>query len=113
MISASFGQNEFVTGGMLRVSSAPSKDSIPFRSARARKCLRFLSVRPNQPATRTSRLSFHPLALTPAPGVPVTDPNVAVIALPSNRDLYTIGIGMDALQLFSNFKAKPIHPVIQ
>ena len=110
MISASFGQNEFVTGGMLRgiVGTFEGFYPLPLGSSTKVSAVFYLFGRTSLQLGRAGSPST-PLALTPAPGVPVTNPNVAIIALPSNRDLYTIGIGIDALQLFSNFKAKPTH----
>ncbi len=110
MISASFGQNEFVTGGLLRgmVGTFEAFYPLPLGSGTKVSGVFYLFGRTSLRLGGAGSPST-PLALMPAPQVPVTNPNVAVIALPSNRDLYTIGIGIDAVQLFSNFRAPPVH----
>jgi hypothetical protein len=110
MISAAFGQNEFVTGGLLRgmVGTFEAFYPLPLGSSTKVSAVFYLFGRTTLRLGGASSSST-PLALTPAPQVPVTSPNVAVIALPSNRDLYAIGIAIDAAQLISNFRAPPVH----
>jgi hypothetical protein len=45
-----------------------------------------------------------PLPLMPAAGS-ADDPGVAIIALPANRDVYAIGVGMDAAAILKSLFA--------
>ncbi len=109
-LSVSFGQNEFVTGGMLRgiVGTFEAFYPIPLGSRTKGAAVFYLFGRTDLRLGGPAAFST-PLALIPAPLVPATNPNVAIIALPSNRDVYTIGIGIDAVQLILSFKAKPVQ----
>ena len=110
MISASFGQNELVTGGSWRgvVGTFEAFYPLPLGTRTRQIATFYLFARTSlrlggRPAFQT------PLALSPASQVPVTNPYVALIALPSNRDQYTIGLGIDALQLILNIRASRVQ----
>lgn len=100
LISASFGQNEAVTGGARRgiVGTFEAFYPLPLGLGSSEIGAIYLFGRMSLALRRPITVDA-PLALTPAPGIAVTNPNVAVIAMPAARDLYTIGVGIDAVEI--------------
>ena len=111
MVSASFGQNELVTGGKRRgiVGTFEGFYPLPLGIRTKEVATIYLFGRANLKFGRAALLET-PLALAPAINgsgsqatpVPITDPSVAVIAFASNRDLYAIGVGGDAVQIIKS-----------
>jgi hypothetical protein len=100
MISAAFGQNELITGGRRRGIVGDFEGFYPLPLAAG--TIMYLFGRANLRLGGASPLET-PLALAPAMSggkpVQITDPSVAVIAFPSNRDTYAVGVGMDLVQV--------------
>jgi hypothetical protein len=99
MLSASFGQNQMITAGERRGIVGAFEAFYPLPLAIKSKEIGAIYVfgRATLRLGGSARLAKPP-ALAPA-AVPVTDPAVAAIALPSDRDTYSIGVGIDAVQL--------------
>jgi hypothetical protein len=105
MVAFSVGQNELVSGGTLRgvtgkfegfypLSIGPPKSTDPL--------VIYLFGRANLHFGHATEST--PLILQQAAGILPDNPGIAVIAQPSARDSYTIGVGIDAVQLISKLK---------
>ena len=111
MFSFSVGQNELVTGGYRRGVVGTFEGFYPLPLTRGRNAgLLYLFGRADLRFGRAN-VGNTPLALSPALDsqgnpVPANNPNVAIIAVPSNRDLYSVGIGVDAIQIINAL----VHP---
>ena len=114
LFSATFGQNELVTGGYRRgiVATFEGFYPLPLGPRGKNTNLIYLFGRADLRLGRAS-IGTTPLALSSPPtkdkdGNPITvsatDTDVAIIAVPSNRDLYSIGVGLDALQVINAIK---------
>jgi hypothetical protein len=100
MVAVSFGQNELVSGGKFRGVAARIEATYPLRLEKISDSLvLYLFGRVNTALGASHQTT--PLLLQTATGVTATDPAVAIIAQPSNRDLYTIGVGVDAAALIT------------
>ena len=114
MFSATFGQNELVTGGHRRgiVGTFEGFYPLPLGPRGKNASLFYLFGRADLRLGRANvgRATAVPLApaLDAATNSPVsaTNPGVAVIAIPSNRDLYSIGVGIDAVQVINAIGTK-------
>jgi len=107
------GQNELITGGKLRhfVAHLDAAYPLPISVGNAKLNAFYLFGRADILLGHSQQ--FDPLLLTPA--TPPADPaalssflaSTLVIARPSQRDLYTIGIGVDAIRFAQNlFKSQ-------
>ncbi len=114
MLAVSFGQNELVTGGIRQGVVGTFEGFYPLAIPGTQTVgVLYLFGRADLRLGGPTALTT-PIALTPATmtsngttvPVPVTNPNVAIIALPSNRDRYSIGIGIDAVQIFQGLLSK-------
>lgn len=109
MFSASFGQNELVTGGRRRGVVAVIEGFLPLSLSKNADWI-YLFGRVDLHLGRAN-LGTTPLALQPAVdssgnAIPVTNPGVGIIAVPSNRDLYSIGVGLDAIGVINTIFPK-------
>jgi len=100
MISASFGQNELVTAGKRRGVAGTFEGFYPLPLGLKSKEIGtiYLFGRTSLALDGFARRQTQ-LALIPAPAIPIIDPSVPVIALPGSRDTYTIGVGIDAVEV--------------
>ena len=101
MITFSLGQNEQVTGGTMRGVVGRFEAFYPLvlwgdRSTRGSGIVYLFGTAMLRlgGASQTT-----PFILQPADGVQGYDPGVAIVAAPSNRDTYLIGVGIDVGQL--------------
>jgi hypothetical protein len=105
MVAFSVGQNELVSGGKMRGVTGKFEGFYPLSVGEPKATDRFviyLFGRANLHfghATETT-----PLVLQQAAGILPDNSGIAVIAQPSSRDSYTIGVGIDAVQLISKLK---------
>jgi hypothetical protein len=110
MVTASLGQHELVSGGKLRGVVGNFEGFYPFRLKTPALTV-FLFGRANL------RLASHAVESQPivlqrakdASGqqdIPISDPGVVIIAEPSRRDMYTIGVGMDFASLLGKWFSK-------
>ena len=104
-VAASFGQHELVSGGHLRGIVGNFEAFFPFKLGAARAYVfgrAVMSFSKNQ--------DRRPVFLDPAiqgdKPVPPSAPGVYVISTPSNRDVYTMGIGIDALDVLKKLLGK-------
>ncbi len=106
MVAVSLGQNELVSGGYLRGVVTNVEGIYPLRVLEVRKSgeqfVLYLFGRANLRISGSRQTT--PLLLQPATGISAADPRVAVIAQPSNRDMYSIGVGVDVVALISKAK---------
>ncbi|MGH9558584.1 MAG: hypothetical protein ACRD30_05040 [Bryobacteraceae bacterium] len=103
MFSVAFGQNELITAGKRQgvVGTFEGFYPLPIPGGFV-----YLFGRSDVLLGRPSALRAS-LALSPAaPGVLPSDPNVAIIAWADHRDLYTIGLGIDAGQIIASIAGK-------
>lgn len=110
-VSFTVGQNELVTGGRFRgpVARIEAFYPLPFsdRSAdrRGASALASIYLFGNAQMRLSQAKNIDPFVLQPAPStVNPYDPNVAVVTVPSNRDLYRLGIGIDFVHLLTSLK---------
>jgi hypothetical protein len=101
MITYSLGQNQSITGGISRGVVQRIEGFFPLtlgdKFDKSVSTLYLFGRADMRLATLTQNT---PLILQPAPStVNAYDNNVNIIAVPSNRDLYTIGVGVDAVRL--------------
>ena len=97
-VSASFGQHELVSGGRLIGVVGIFEGFFPFKMGSTRAYVfgrGLLSLRKNL----DSRPLFLEAAIADNKPVPPTDPNVFVISKPSDRDVFTVGIGIDVVDV--------------
>jgi hypothetical protein len=97
MVSASFGQNELVSGSRLRGVVGRFEGFYPYR-IRSTGLEFYLFGRANLklgPASQRQPVVLQLAKDSSGAAIPITDPGVAIIAEPSRRDLYTIGFGVD------------------
>jgi hypothetical protein len=103
------GQDEAVTGGRLRggVAKIDVFYPLPLRAGGFRYLYLFGNA-----SLRLSRTESLPtFDLAPAPStVNGFDPSVAIVAVPSNRDVYRIGVGVDAIGLVCAISATAGKP---
>lgn len=106
IFSFAMGQNELVTGGHRRglVGTFEGFYPLPLTHGKSSGLL-YLFGRADLHLGRAN-VGTTPLVLNPALDsqgnpVPPTNANVAIIAMPSNRDLYSIGVGVDAIQIIN------------
>ncbi|MBV8846933.1 MAG: hypothetical protein JO307_29340 [Bryobacterales bacterium] len=112
MFAATFGQNELVTGGQRRgvVGTFEGFYPLPMGPRGKNANLIYLFGRADLRLGGPS-IGGTPLILDPAldankNAISSSNPNVAIIAVPSNRDLYSIGVGMDAIGLVNSIRSK-------
>ena len=105
-VAASFGQHELVSGGRLRGIVGNFEAFFPFRLGPARAYVfgrAVMSFSKNQ----DRRPVFLDPAIQDNKPVPPSASSVYVISTPSNRDVYTVGIGIDAIKIIKGlFKKK-------
>ncbi len=111
LFSATFGQNELVTGGARRgvVGVFEGFYPLPLGPRGKNANLFYLFGRADIRLNRAN-LGTTPLVLSPAldsknNAIRPDNPMVAIIALPSNRDLYSIGIGLDAVEVINAIRS--------
>jgi hypothetical protein len=100
MLDVTFGQSEAVTGGKLHkfVVGLDGFYVLPF-PAKYRFLYLFGSAKFKVGGPKTIKTPF--LLDTSASSVKVTDANVFIAdPIPSNRDVYRIGFGVDLFELF-------------
>ena len=119
MASISFGQNELVSGGQLRGVVMSAEAFYPLRmgsDSGSKWPVIYFFGRVSMHlsgASQSTPLFLSPATTKDASGndvpVPPTNAGVAIIASPSARDLYTIGAGIDAVQIIGAWfpKSKP------
>ncbi len=94
----SAGQDEAVTGG--RLHGTVGKIDVFYPLPLTIKQFRWIYLFGNAALRLGRARDFGPFDLAPAPaGVSGSDPDVAIVAVPANRDVYRIGIGVDAVAL--------------
>jgi hypothetical protein len=103
--TASVGQDEQITGGRFRSMVAKFDGFYPLPVGTMDGRWKFLYLF----GTVTLRLSrgesFTPLLLESAPdATKPSDKSVAIIASPSNRDIYRIGVGVDLVNLLRSIR---------
>ena len=107
MMDVFYGFNESVTGGRLHggVLRIDGFYPLPWGS----NTVYLFGTALAKPAR--SKITS-PLLLTPASGVQVPGPDVAVVTLPTiDRDSYRVGVGVDAVKLFRGIMSKAINKV--
>lgn len=104
MVAAAFGQHELVSGGQLRgvVGKFEGFYPLPLGTRDSGAPIFYLFGRANLRLSQGGERT--PLVLKRALGsdgkiVPADDAGIAIIASASQRDLYTIGVGVDAVQI--------------
>src|SRR3954470_21351907 len=105
MVAFSVGQNELVSGGTLRGVTGKFEGFYPLSIGQPKSTDRFvlyLFGRANLHFGHATEST--PLILQQASGILPDNPGIAVIAQPSARDSYTIGVGIDAVQLITRLK---------
>jgi hypothetical protein len=105
MVGFSVGQNELVSGGTLRGVTGKFEGFYPLTIGEPKasdKFIIYLFGRANLHFGHA--MESTPLVLQQATGILPDNPGIAVIAQPSARDSYTIGVGIDAVQLISKLK---------
>src|SRR5207244_12978179 len=97
----SVGQHELVSGGTLRGLTGKFEGFYPLSVGKpdSDKIVLYLYGRANLRFGRAVEVT--PLVLQKATNVTADNPAIAVIAQPRARDSYTIGVGVDAVQLIS------------
>ena len=94
----SAGQDEAVTGG--RLHGAVGKIDVFYPLPLTIKQFRWIYLFGNVALRLGRARNLGTFDLAPAPAtVSGSDPDVAIVAVPSNRDAYRIGIGVDAVAL--------------
>lgn len=104
-VAASFGQHELVSGGHLRGIAGNFEAIFPFKLGAARAYVfgrAVMSFSKNQ----DRRPVFLDPAIQDNKPVPPSAPGVYVISTPSNRDVYTMGIGIDAVEILKTLLGK-------
>ena len=98
--SATVGQNELISGGILRgfVSQVEASYPLPLNLGGKKGNQAGIFIFGRAAFRLNSAHQITPLFLTEATGE-VKLPITPLIARPSRRDLYTIGIGFDAIRL--------------
>jgi Putative Ig domain len=101
MLTYSLGQNQMVSGGVSSGVVQRIEGFLPLLlGERFAKNVTTLYLFGRADMRLASPHQITPFILQPAPsGVNGFDPNVNIIAVRSNRDLYTIGVGVDAVKL--------------
>jgi len=113
--TVTFGQDEAITGGALRsvVWKADVFYPLPLGKDNGRWNFLFLFGTVNMRLSRATNPT--PLILKAATKkdsngndvpIPGFDPGVAIITVPSNRDTYRIGVGIDFVNLLNSWRAK-------
>jgi len=93
-----FGQDENVTGGTFK--GAVAKIDVFYPLPLETKGTRFLFLFGNADLRLSRAENTTPFVLNAAPAsITGAEPSVAIIATPSNRDVYRIGVGVDAVAL--------------
>ncbi len=116
MASVSFGQNELVTGGRLHgvVMRAEGFYPLPIgKSADSGRNSAFSGIYlfGNVQMWLKRGQNIDPFILEPAASdVHAYDANVAQVTVPSNRDIYRIGIGIDLVSVINGLKQPPAQP---
>jgi hypothetical protein len=106
MVTASFGQHELVSGGKLRGVVGNFEGFYPYRLKTPALTV-YLFGRANLRLAHA--VESQPIVLERAKNasgqqdVPISDPGVVIIAEPSRRDMYTIGVGMDFASLLGKW----------
>ncbi len=111
-ISVSAGQNELVSNGALRGVALRVEAFFPF-SLNGVPAYIFGRALMSMARNETSAPVFDSPSDIMANNTPVsvTDANVYVITTRSNRDVYSVGIGLDAVKVIESlFKKKPATP---
>jgi hypothetical protein len=105
MACLTFGQNELVTGGRLHgvVMRAEAFYPLPFGSRNpATNVLSGIYLFGTVQMYLKRRQNIDPFVLQPKPStVNAYDPNVAQVTVPSNREIYRIGVGIDLVSLIT------------
>ena len=102
MVSITFGQNELVTGGRLRGIVNRVEAFYPLSTGRndfLSSIYLFATAQLQLTATPNNHVFFLQTPTT----VPA-DASIAVIAAPSKRDVYSIGLGIDLVNILKNAK---------
>lgn len=104
-VTATIGQNELITGGIFRgfVSQVEASYPLPlsWKGRDGASAGIFLFGRAAFRLNGAHRIS--PLFLTDADPAAVVIPETPLIARPSRRDIYTIGVGFDAIRVGRQF----------
>lgn len=105
MVSATFGQNDLVSGGKLRGVVGRFEGFYPYRIKSPGVTIFFFG-RANLKLGHANERQ--PIALQPATDnsgnpIPISNPQVAIVGEPSRRDLYTIGFGFDFSSVFAQW----------
>ncbi len=102
MVTASFGQHELVAGGKLRGVVGKFEGFYPFRIKDSGLTI-FLFGRGNLriggQVTESKPIVLPRAKDSSGNSIPITESHVAIIAEPSRRDMYTIGVGIDLASL--------------
>jgi hypothetical protein len=95
-----FGQDEAVTGG--RLTGAVGNFDVFYPLPVKLHSYRYLYLFCNASLRVTRAEVLTPFDLSPAPAtITGSETTVAIVPIPSNRDVYRIGIGVDAIALLS------------
>jgi hypothetical protein len=93
-----FGQDENVSGGGF--NGAVAKFDVFYPLPLEAKSTRFLFLFGNADLRLSKATNITPFVLAPTPStITGSEPSVAIITTPSNRDVYRIGVGVDAIAL--------------
>ena len=96
--SLTFGQDENVSGGTL--TGAVAKIDVFYPLPLTSNNFRFLYLFGNADLRLSRARNITPFVLAPAPSnITGAESSVAIISTPSNRDVYRIGVGVDAISL--------------
>ena len=100
-----FGQDENVSGGAFR--GAVARFDVFYPLPIEKQGTRFLFLFGNADLRLSRAQNITPFVLAAAPSsITGSEPSVAIIATPSNRDVYRIGVGVDAVGLICAISGK-------
>jgi hypothetical protein len=109
--TVTFGQDEAVTGGQFK--SAVGKVDVFYPLPIGLQGYRFIYLFGNASLQLKKANNYTPFVLSAAPAnITGSEPSVAIIPVASNRDVYRIGVGVDAIALVCAIAAnaqKPCH----
>jgi hypothetical protein len=105
LVSVSLGQNEVVTGGRMQgiVMRTEAFYPLPFgnRKDDKRGALAALYLFGTAQMRLGGTKNIDPFILNPVNNIDGSDPRVAIVTSPSNRDIYRIGFGVDFIHMIT------------
>jgi hypothetical protein len=112
LVSIALGQNEVVTGGRMQgvVMRTEAFYPLPFGNRRddMRGALAAIYLFGTVQMRLGGAKNIDPFILKPATNIDGSDPRVAIVTSPSNRDIYRIGFGVDFIHMITTLTHKDL-----